>query len=93
MAIFRPIHTSFWTDPKVLEEMTPEDKFFFLYLLSNANTSQIGIYQITQKQMAFEMGYSIEAINSLMDRFINNHNLIRYNSKTREIAIKKLGKI
>ena len=26
MAIFRKLHTSFWQDGKVIEELTPEDK-------------------------------------------------------------------
>lgn len=92
MAKFRMVHAEFWDDPKVVEEMTPEDKFFFLYLLTNQNTKQCGIYQITKKQVAFEMGYSIESINSLFDRFERHHKLIKYNPKTREIAIKNWGK-
>src|SRR5690625_701634 len=92
MAKFRMVHTEFWNDPTVIEEMTPEDKYFFLYLLTNPNTTQIGIYQITKKQMAFDMGYSMETINSLLDRFLNHHGLIRYSVKTREIAIKNWGK-
>ncbi|PEZ81277.1 chromosomal replication initiator DnaA, partial [Bacillus cereus] len=47
MAIFRQVHTSFWNDVKVQEEFTPEDKYFFLYLLTNPQTKQIGVYQIT----------------------------------------------
>src|SRR5690625_870471 len=86
------VHTEFWNDPKVIEEMTPEDKYFFLYLLTNPNTTQTGIYQITKKQMAFDMGYSMETINSLLDRFLNHHELITYNEETREIAIKNWGK-
>ena len=92
MAIFRKVHTEFWTDPKVLEEMTPEDKYFMLYLLTNSNTTQIGIYQISKKTIAFELGYSPESINALMDRFINNHKLIKYNDETRELAIKNWGR-
>src|SRR5690625_287699 len=92
LATFRMVHTEFWNDPKVIEEMTPEDKYFFLYLLTNPNTTQIGIYQITKKQMAFDMGYSMETINSLIDRFLNHHELIKYNEETREIAIKNWGK-
>lgn len=92
MAKFRMIHTEFWDDPRVVEEMTPEDKFFFLYLLTNSNTTQIGIYQITKKQMAFDMGYSIESVNSLIQRFKEHHKLVRYNDSTREIAIKNWGK-
>ncbi|QGH35164.1 DnaD domain protein [Gracilibacillus salitolerans] len=87
MAKFRQVHVSFWNDPKVMEEMTPEDKYFYLYLLTNPNTKQIGVYQITKKQMAFDLGYSVESINSLLDRFINNHQIIKYNDDTREICI------
>lgn len=92
MAKFRMVHTEFWTDAKVLEEMTPEDKYFYLYLLTNPNTTQIGIYQITKKQIAFDLGYSIESVNSLMKRFIEQHKVIRYNPETRELAIRNWGK-
>ncbi|CEN87369.1 hypothetical protein [Paraclostridium sordellii] len=92
MAIYRPVHVTFWQDPKVIEEMTPEDKLFFLYLITNPKTTQIGIYQITKKQMAFELGYSIESINALMDRFENHHKTIIYNKETRELAIINWGR-
>ena len=91
-AKFRMVHTSFWNDPYVSEEMTAEDKYFFLYLLTNEHTTQIGIYGITKKQMAFELGYSIESINALMHRFITHHDMIRYNEQTRELAVKNWGK-
>lgn len=91
MAKFRMIHTEFWNDPRVVEEFTPEDKLFYLYLLTNSKTTQIGIYQITKKQMAFDMGYSIETVNSLVDRFEKHHEIIVYNPDTREIAIKNWG--
>lgn len=89
---FRIVYTEFWSDPKVMEDMTPEDKYFYLYLLTNPCTNMIGIYRIVKKQMAFDLGYSIESINSLMSRFINNHKLISYNEETKEICIKNYGK-
>lgn len=92
MAKYRHVHTTFWQDPKVTEELTPEDRYFYLYLITNPNTTQIGIYPITKKQMAFDLGYSIESVNSLMDRFVNHHKLILYNNDTREMAIKNWPK-
>ncbi|MBV7504832.1 DnaD domain protein [Bacillus sp. sid0103] len=86
------VRTDFWKNPIVSEEMTPEDKYFYLYLLTNPNTTQIGIYKITKKQMAFDLGYSIESVHSLMERFIVHHKVIRYNPETRELAIKNWGK-
>jgi DnaD/phage-associated family protein len=92
MAKYRMVQTDFWKNPVVLEDMTPEDKLFYLYLLTNQNTTQIGIYRITKKQMAFDLGYSIETIQLLMARFSDYHKLIRYNPETRELAIKNWGK-
>lgn len=92
MAKFRLIHTDFWKNPIVLEEMSPEDKLFYLYLLTNANTTQIGIYKITKKQMAFDLGFSMESVQTVMDRFIHHHKVIRYNPVTRELAIRNWGK-
>lgn len=92
MANFRQVYVEFWQDPKVLEELTPEDKYFYLYLLTNPNTTQIGVYRITKKRMAFDMGYSPESVSSLLDRFQHHHKLVVYNSETREIAIIKWGK-
>ncbi|WP_066299257.1 replication protein [Bacillus sp. FJAT-29937] len=92
MAKYRVVYTQFWDDPKVVEEMTPEDKYVFLYLLTNKNTKQIGIYTITKRQMAFDTGYSQEAIQSILERLINKHRLVKYNDETREIAVKNGGK-
>ncbi|MEH7255317.1 DnaD domain protein [Neobacillus niacini] len=92
MAKYRMVRTDFWKNPIVLEEMTPEDKYFYLYLLTNSNTTQIGIYKITKKQMAFDLGYSLEGVQALMERFIQHHQVIRYNPATRELAIKNWGK-
>lgn len=92
MAKFRQVYNDFWSDPKVVEEMTPEDRYFFLYLLTNPCTTQIGIYKVTKKQMGFDLGYSTESINALVDRFENHHKLISYNAETREMALKNWGK-
>jgi hypothetical protein len=92
MAKYRYVYTEFWRDPRVMEEMTPEDRYFYLYLLTNPLTTQCGIYSITKKQMAFDIGHSAESINSLVERFENHHKLIRYNPETREMAIIKWGK-
>ncbi len=42
--------------------------------------------------MAFDLGYSIESAQSLLNRFIQHHKVIRYNPETRELAIENWGK-
>lgn len=91
VAKYRTVSVDFWNHPIVLEKMTPEEKYFYLYLLTNPHITQIGIYKIRKKQMAFDLGYSIESVHSLMDRFTDHHKLVRYNPETRELAIKSWG--
>lgn len=86
MGIKRPVDTSFWTDGKV-DDFSPEDKYFMLYLLTNPFSKQLGIYEISIKQAAFQMGYSVDAFNVLLDRFENKYNIIKFSAETNEVAI------
>lgn len=87
MGIKRIVDTSFWTDGKV-DEFTPEDKYFMLYLLTSPFSTQLGIYEISIKQGAFHMGYSDDAFKALLERFENKYGIIAYSKETNEIAIK-----
>lgn len=87
MGIKRIVDTSFWTDGKV-DDFTPEDKYFMLYLLTNPFSTQLGIYEISIKQAAFQLGYSMDAVRSLIDRFENKYDILIYSPETSEIAIK-----
>lgn len=88
MGIKRIVDVQFWNDDKVLEYFSPEDKLFMLYLMTNPHTTQLGIYPINKKHMSFELGYTIDVINVLLDRFENKYKMIKYSNETKEIAIK-----
>jgi hypothetical protein len=87
VGIKRIVDTSFWTDGKV-DEFSPEDKYFMLYLLTNPFTTQLGIYEISVKQVAFHLGYSVDAVNVLLERFENKYEIIIFSKSTNEIAIR-----
>ena len=87
MGIKRIVDTSFWTDGKV-DEFSPEDKYFMLYLLTNPFSTQLGINEISIKQVAFQLGYSMDSVKVLIDRFENKYGMIIFSPKTNEIAIK-----
>ena len=87
MAVYRTIHLSFWTDSKVDDNFTPEDKYFYLYLLTNPHTNICGCYEIGDKQFSRETGYNAETISRLIQRFQSVHDIIRYDAKTKEILI------
>ena len=87
MGVKRIVDTSFWTDGKV-DEFSPEDKYFMLYLLTNPFSTQLGIYEISIKQVAFHLGYSIDTVKSLIERFEKTYGIIVFSDTTNEIAIK-----
>lgn len=85
MAIFRKIHTSFWSDSFV-SELEKEKKLFYLYLLTNERTRQCGVYEITKKQIAYDLGYTIDTVSKQLDYFIKKGK-VKYNEATNELAI------
>ena len=87
MAIYRTVSMSFWTDSKVVDDFSPEDRYFYLYLFTNPHTNLCGCYEISMKQMSVETGYTVDIINILLERFETTHNIIRYSSKTKELLL------
>lgn len=92
MAFYRNISMSFWTDSKVDDDFTPEDKYFFLYLMTNPHTNICGCYEISMKQMERETGYNTDTVKRLLHRMEKMHNVIRYSEKTKEVLIVNWGK-
>lgn len=85
MAIYRQIQIDFWQD-NFVTDLSAEDRYFFIYLLTNSNTSQSGVYQINVKLAAFELGWDREQVNKLIKRFVE-YGKIEYDEATSEIMI------
>lgn len=85
MAVYRQIHTSFWQDPFVLE-LNPDEKYFYLYLMTNTKTTQIGIYEIPKKIIQIETGFGEETVDELIKAFIV-YNKIIYSENTNELML------
>jgi hypothetical protein len=92
VAEYRNIQCKFWKDSQVMDNFTPEDKLFWIYLLTNEYTTLIGVYKFIKKIVAFEIGYSVETIDNLIKRFETFHKLIKYDNDTKEVAILNWGK-
>lgn len=92
MAIYRQISPSFWTDSKVSDSFTPEEKFFYLYLLTNQYVNICGCYELSLKGAATDLGYDIDTIKKLLRRMEEAYNVIRYNETTKEVLILKWHK-
>ena len=87
MAIYRNVRLSIWTDNKVIDDFTPEDKYFYLYLLTNPQTNLCGCYEISYKSMSEDTGYNKDTCLRLLKRFDEVHNVIKFNESTKEILI------
>lgn len=87
MAIYRTVQLGFWMDSKVTDDFTPEDKYFYLYLLTNPNTNICGCYEVSYNQAANQTGYNKETVIRLLERFENVHKIIKYSKETKEILL------
>jgi predicted transcriptional regulator len=85
MAIYRQTQTTFWQDDFILQ-LTTEEKFFYLYLLTNSKTKQCGIYQLPIPVMILETGFSQATIQKLLNRF-EEYGKIIYSPVTKEIGL------
>jgi uncharacterized phage protein (TIGR02220 family) len=85
MAKFRQVHTTFWQDDFVLD-LTPEEKYFYLYLMTNQKTTQIGIYTLPVRVIEFESGYNRETVEKLIARFVE-YGKVLYNKSTKELML------
>lgn len=86
MAIFRKVEVKFWSDSFV-ESLTPEQKYFYLYLMTNEKTTQCGIYECSIRKMSIDTGYNQETIQKLIE-FFTEKKKIRYSNATNEICLR-----
>ncbi|MGK0466951.1 DnaD domain-containing protein [Clostridium sp.] len=85
MAKYRQLYTEFWTDSFVLE-LTPEEKYFYLYLITNSKTTQCGIYELSTITIENDTGYNRETVEKLIQRFCD-YKKILYCEGTKELMV------
>ena len=84
---YRTVQNTFWTDSKVMDEFTPEDKYFYLYIITNPHINLSGCYEMSKKQASYETGYTVDTIERLLDRFEKIHKVIAYDPQTHEVLV------
>lgn len=92
MAVYRQVMLSFWTDSFIDDNFSAEDKYFYLYILTNTHTTLCGCYEVSEQRMGKEMGLSTDSVMAIIERFSKTFDLIRYNHSTKEILILKWSK-
>ena len=90
MSIYRHVHINYWQDAFILD-LTPEEKYFYVYLLTNSKTKQCGIYELPIRIIETETGYNRETVDKLLNRF-EEYDKIVYDKATKEIYLKNWSK-
>jgi len=68
MAKYRAVYSDFWTDTTVINMFTPEDRLVYLYSITNARTTISGCYEISSRQISFETGLTMAAVEESLVR-------------------------
>jgi len=76
MAKYRVVNTRFWDDAYVAE-LTPNEKLAFLYLLTNALTTIGGVYELSLKRAAFDVGLPIRDLRATFEKFEADRKIAR----------------
>ncbi|KAA0785309.1 DnaD domain protein [Bacillus wiedmannii] len=85
MAVYRNVQVNFWQDEFILD-LTPEERYFYIYLLTGTKTKQCGIYVLPKRVAELETGYSMETVEKLLNRFVA-YGKILYDAETKELYI------
>jgi hypothetical protein len=68
VATQRYISTSFWDDPWVTS-LDYEERYLYLYLLTNPLTNIAGVYKTTLRRILFDTGLSSKKVEDTFDKF------------------------
>lgn len=85
MAVYRNVQVNFWQDEFILD-LTPEERYFYIYLLTGTKTKQCGIYVLPKRVAELETGYNMETVEKLLHRFVE-YGKILYDAETKELYI------
>ncbi|MCI0765511.1 DnaD domain protein [Bacillus sp. TL12] len=85
MGVYRSVQVNFWQDEFVLD-LTPEERYFYMYLLTCSKTRQCGIYPLPLRLVEVETGYNRETVEKLLQRFVT-YGKILYDVNTKELYV------
>lgn len=103
----RSVNTAFWSDP-FIEDIAPEYKLLFLYLITNEKTNMLGIYEASKRKMSFETGLSLETIKDGLEvferlgkvKYVDNYIILvnymkhqKYNTNMKKSAIETFNEL
>jgi len=68
MSSHRYVATCFWDDAWI-QELEPDEKLLYMYLLTNSLTNIAGVYKITSRRMSFDTGIDKTRLAEILSSF------------------------
>lgn len=82
----RYLQTDFWSDTKIRDNTSEDERYLMLYFMTNPHTNQTGCYEIPISTILFETGFSKTKFDTTMAN-LENLNLCSYDYVTQEVLI------
>lgn len=82
---YSKIQRNFWETDEA-REMTPEEKYFWMYLQTNANVNTLGCYAFRMRKAMDETGYNRETLEKLLQRMEQVLRIL-YDEGTKEVFL------
>lgn len=82
---YSKIERSFWETDEA-RELTPEEKYFWMYLQTNANVNTLGCYAFRMRKAMDETGYNRETLEKLLQRMEQVLRIL-YDEGTKEVFL------
>ena len=76
-----------WKNQQFLDDFTPDEKYIFLYCLTNPHRSFCGCYEITITQIARKTGLRRVYVRSVPDRLQRVYKVLVFNDSTAEMLL------
>lgn len=86
----RIVHTKIWED-EFFSELTSKQKLLFIYYITNDNIGLTGIYEVTNKQTAFDTGITVNEIEACKIIFSGAEKILFYKNWVKVINAQKLN--
>ncbi len=90
-ATYSKIQRNFW-ETDTARDMTPEEKYFWLYLQTNANVNTLGCYVFRMRRAQDETGYNRETLEKLLTK-LEQGGRIYYDGQTGEVFLRHWSEI
>lgn len=78
MAKQRIVNTRFWDDAYIAL-LSPNEKLLFLYLLTSSLTNISGVYELSLKRVAFDVGLTVQEVESTIAKLQDDGKLVYEN--------------